>query len=103
MGAARRRAAPTPPRRLTPAGSNAVAAFAAAVVAQRAQEVDLAKLGPHRVAEVELGVDGLPEQESGQALLARGTDDQIRVGLAPRVEVVCDVVDVDDLGQLLDG
>ena len=44
----------------------------------------------------------LPEQEAGQPLLARGADHQVGVGLALGVEVLGDVLDVEDLGQLLD-
>ena len=44
----------------------------------------------------------LPEQEAGQPLFTRRTDDQVGVGLARRVEVLGDVLDVQDLGELLD-
>src|SRR5208283_4367673 len=43
------------------------------------------------------------EQETADALLARGADDQIGVGLAGRVKVLGDMFDVQDLGELLDG
>src|SRR5690242_3782573 len=68
------------------------------VGAERAEEVDLAERGPVGVAEVELGVGALPEQETAEALLARGPDDQVGVGLAGRVEVLGDVLDVEHFG-----
>ena len=52
------------------AGLAAEAAVAVGVVAQRPQEVDLAEVRPVGLAEVELAVRALPEQEAGQPLLA---------------------------------
>ena len=66
-GYLRSRAEPAVPRRVGP---------------QRPQEVDLAEVRPVGVAEVELRVGALPEQEAAQPLLAGGADDQIGVGLA---------------------
>src|SRR5712691_2535271 len=66
------------------------------------QEVDLAECGPVRVAEVELRVRRLPQQEPAEPLLAAGADDEVGVGLAGRVQVLGDVLDIEDLGQLLD-
>ena len=68
----------------------------------RPQEVDVPEVRPVGLAEVELRVRALPEQEAGQPLLAAGADDQVRVGLALGVEVLGDVLDVEHLGQLLD-
>ena len=79
-----------------------IAALAVAYDAQRAQEVDPAEVGPVDVAEVELRVRALPEQEAGEPLLAAGADDQVGIGLARGVEVLGDVVDVEDLGELLE-
>src|SRR5688572_28109934 len=73
--------------------SGAEAAFAGCVRAHRAQEVDAAERRPERVAEVELRMDALPEQEAGEPLLPRGADDEVGVGLALGVEVLGDVVD----------
>ena len=81
----------------------AEAALALPVRTQGADEVDLAEVRPQGLAEVVLAVRGLPHQEPGQPLLARGADDQVRVRLAPGVEVLGDVVDVQGAGQLLDG
>src|SRR6478735_9079188 len=91
-------------RRVTSAsrGSAAEAAFTLGVRADRAQEVDPAEVGPQRLAEVELRVGRLPEQEATEPLLARGPDHQVGVGLALGVEVLGDVLDVDDVGELLE-
>ena len=48
----------------------AEAAISRGVGAQGAKEVDLAEGRPVGVAEVELRVDGLPQQESADALFA---------------------------------
>src|SRR4051812_48714627 len=73
-----------------------------AVGAQGPQEVDVPERGPVGVAEVELAVGALPEQESGQPLLAGGADQQVGVGLAAGVEVLGDVLDVEEGGDLLE-
>src|SRR5215469_11793652 len=82
--------------------SRAEAAVALSVRPQRAQEVDPPESGPVGVAEVELRVGALPEQETAQALLAGGPDDQVWIGLPGRVQVLGDVFDVQYLGKLLD-
>ena len=56
----------------------------------------LPEVRPVGLAEVELRVRALPEQEAGQPLLAGGADHQVGVGLAPGVEVLGDVLDVED-------
>src|SRR3954468_16900473 len=56
--------------------------------AQRAEEVDASEVRPERVAEVELRVCALPEQEPAQPLLTGGADDEVGVRLAPGVEVL---------------
>lgn len=45
---------------------------------------------------------GLPQHESGQPLLAAGTDHQVGVGLVTRIEMLADEVDVHRLGDVLD-
>ena len=54
------------------------------------QERRVERLGPEvrpeRLAPIELGVGGLPDQEVRQALLASGPDQQVRVGQARRVQ-----------------
>src|ERR1700676_4132741 len=81
---------------------SAKAAVTFGVGAQCPQEVHLAEGGPVRVAEIELRVCRLPQKEPPQPLLSAGADHQVRVGLARRVEVLGYVLDVEDLGQLLD-
>jgi hypothetical protein len=78
------------PRQSPPTGMRhlilgSASALPGGVAAKCLQEVDLAERGPVGVAEVELGVHGLPEQEVGHALLPAGSDDQVGVGLPGRV------------------
>jgi hypothetical protein len=56
------------------------------------EEVDLTESRPIGVAEVELRVGALPEQEVGQPLLAAGSDDHVGIGEARVVEVRRDAV-----------
>src|SRR3546814_16696901 len=77
-------------------GSGAETSLALGVRPDRAKEVDLAELGPQGLTEVELALRALPQQESAQALLTRGADHQVRVGLALGVEVLPDQVDRSD-------
>src|SRR6187399_1714721 len=72
--------------------SAAESAIPRRVIADRAEEVDLAQIGAERLDEVELAVRALPEQEVAQALLPRGADDQIGVRLASGVEVLADLL-----------
>jgi hypothetical protein len=69
------------------------------VAAQCSQEVDLTERGPVGVAEVQLGMHGLPEQEVGYALLAAGADDQVGIGMPCCVQVPGDVVGGEGLGE----
>src|SRR4249919_445875 len=82
--------------------SGTEAALALRIRADRPQEVDLAEVGPVGLAEVELALGALPQEEAAEALLPRRPDHQVRIGLALGVEVLGDVVDVDDLGELLE-
>src|SRR5690606_27316311 len=82
--------------------SGAEAPVARAEGAERAEEVHSAEGRPEDLAEVELRMRALPEQEAGEALLSRGPDEQVRVGLAARVEMLADVLQVEALGELLD-
>src|SRR5690349_274558 len=91
-----------PPEVARIVGSSGIVAVSAAeptlplrIRTQRAQEVDLAEVGPQRVAEVELRVRTLPKQEPTESLLAGGADDQVRVRLASGVEVLRNVLDVE--------
>src|SRR5690606_11269312 len=77
------------------------AALALGVRAQRAQVVDPAEVGPVRLAEVELRVRALPEQEAPEPLLPGRADDELRVRLALGVQVLLDVLDVEVLREVL--
>ena len=55
----------------------------------------LAEIGPELVGDVELGVAQLPEQEVRQAQLADGADEEIRVRVVARVEVLSEDLVVD--------
>src|SRR5674476_428710 len=92
---ARRRMGADTPGRGTNVALLAVAPFAPRVRTDGAQEVDTTERRPQRIAEVELRMHALPEQEAGQPLLARGTDHEIRIRLTLRVEVLGDVVDLE--------
>src|SRR6516225_4842005 len=99
---ARRKSCRTGARRRRGQTLGAEPAVAGAVGPQGPEKVDPAERGPVGVAEVELRVSALPQQEPAQALLPRGADHQVGIGLAGRVEVVRDVLHVQQLGQLLD-
>src|SRR5690606_40683184 len=66
------------------------AAVAIGVVADRAQEVDLAQVGSESLHEVELAVRTLPQQEIAQPLLSAGADDQVGVRLPAGVQMLAD-------------
>src|SRR3954469_6440837 len=82
--------------------SGAEAALALGVRADGAQEVHAAEVGPVGLAEVELRLGALPEQKAAEPLLPGGADHQVRVRLALGVEVLGDVLDVDDGGEVLE-
>src|SRR5450759_4355706 len=69
------------------------------VGADRPQEVDLAEGGPVDLAEVELAVDALPGQEAAEAHLAGGSNYQVRVRAARRVQVALHCVRGQTVGQ----
>src|SRR5664280_1204385 len=71
----------------------AVTPFALGVRTQRPKKVDVTEVRPVGLAEVELAVGALPEQETTEPLLARGANHQVGVGLTPGVEMGCDVLD----------
>src|SRR5688500_8468984 len=62
--------------------SGAEAALPAGVVTQGAEEIHFPESRPKCFAEVELAIRALPHEESGQALLPRRPDHEVRVGLA---------------------
>ena len=71
------------------------------VRADRPQEVDLAEGRPVGLAEVELAVGALPGQEAGQADLAGGPDDELRVRRASGVQLGGQAVGREGVGQLI--
>jgi len=73
----------------------AEAALAVLVVGNGFEEVEAAEVGPEAVGDEDLGVGDLPEEEVGDALLARGTDDEVGVGHVRGVESRGDVGLVD--------
>src|SRR5437868_5771834 len=74
--------------------SGTEAALAVGEIAQGTQEIHAPEIGPERLAEVELRVGALPGEEAGQPLFAGGPDDQLGVGLAAGVQVLCELVRV---------
>ena len=62
--------------------------------------MDLAEGRPVGLAEVQLGVGALPEQEVGQTQLAAGADDEIGVRLPGGIQVAGNVLNGERLGQL---
>src|SRR6266487_759880 len=54
------------------------------------------------LADVELRVRTLPEQETREPLFPGCAYHEIGIGLTARVQVIRDVLDVEDLGELLD-
>src|SRR6516165_1920878 len=81
----------------------AVPAMALAVVTQRAQKIDPAERGPVRLGEPHLRVRALPQQEPRQALLPRGADYQVGVGLPGGVKVFGDRFGGHRVDELLRG
>src|SRR5260370_35124 len=69
--------------------------------ADRSEEVDLPERRPQHVAEVELAVGALPEEEPREADLAARPDDEIGVREIGGVEVARDRVGRDALDELL--
>src|SRR4051794_28467463 len=82
--------------------SAAEAAMALTVVAEGAEEVDLAQVGSERLDEVELAVRALPQHEVGEALLPRGADHEVGVRLPAGVQVLGDELGGEQRGQVLD-
>ena len=78
--------------------SCAVPALALGELLERGFQIGLGEVGPQGLAEDELGVGALPEQEVAGALLAAGPDDQVGVRLAGGVELVAEALLVDVVG-----
>src|SRR5208337_1126135 len=56
------------------------------------QQLGAAKVGPEGLGDVDLGVGDLPQQEIAQPHLAAGANDQVELGQAVRIEMVCDAL-----------
>src|SRR5438132_1223358 len=65
--------------------------------ANRLQKIQLLKVGPVDVHEVELCVGGLPQQEVAEPVFPSGADQQIRVGEVGSKQTALDLVFVDVL------
>src|SRR6266566_112223 len=76
------------------------AAVACLIGTDRAQEVDLAKSRPQDICKVELTVYALPEQETGQADFAAGSDDQVGIGQVRRIKMASDGLGCDALNHV---
>src|SRR6185437_6010996 len=72
------------------------------VVTDGAQQIDAAKGRPVNVREIELRVGALPQQKAGQADLATGADDQIRIRHAGHVQMAADGIRIDLLDDLVE-
>src|ERR1700674_3344573 len=73
----------------------AIPAVAAAKVFHRIKKVLLCKIRPEFRGDVHLCVGKLPEKEIRKAHLAGGADEQIRIGVIARVEMLAKHVYVD--------
>src|SRR5688572_24103255 len=98
-GAPARSPAPLPPPRsvcdpeslaLDLRGDATEAPLALLEEGERLQILALAELRPHALADVDLGVRELPEEEVADAHLAAGADEEVRVGDARRAQVLRD-------------
>ena len=69
-------------------GQSAVAPFALLVIHECLVQVPAPEVGPQGVGDPDLGIGDLPEQEVGDAQLATGADQQVRIGLAGGVQVL---------------
>src|SRR6187431_778462 len=92
----------TGPQRRAQEALPAQPTLALRVVTQGAQKVNVAEVRPVRLAEVELAVGALPQQEPTEALLAGRADHEVRVRLALRVEVLGDVLHGEGVRDLLE-
>src|SRR5918992_676793 len=84
-------------RRSTPVGLAAETTGATGVLGECLVERGRVEVGPQPVAEVELRIGRLPDQEVADPLVASGPDEQVRLGQAARVQPLGDGVLVDGL------
>ena len=73
------------------------------IIADRPEKIDLAKGGPVGVAEIELTIGALPEEEAGEAEFATRPDDEIRIGKIIHIEILADLFGRDLFCSLLEG
>src|SRR5512137_389471 len=76
----------------------AEASLPAGVETQCRVERGIVEVGPERVAEIELRIRQVPEQEIADALLATGADEQIRFGRACQLHLLSKQGFVDRIG-----
>src|ERR1700728_3626474 len=69
----------------------AVTTLAGLKVCDGLEQVNAAEVGPVALGDEDFGVGDLPEQEVGDAQLARGTDQQVGIGHVRGVEMAVDV------------
>jgi len=81
----------------------AEAALALLIAADGSEEIDLAERRPARVAEIELAIGTLPEEEAGEANLPTCPNDEIRIGEIIHIEIFADLFGCDFLRHLLGG
>src|SRR5438045_1971076 len=62
------------------------------VRAHRTQEIYLAEGGPWHIAEIELAVCALPQQETGESHFAAGADDEVGVRRTGGVSMASDAI-----------
>ena len=68
-------------------------------ISQGTQEIHTSEVGPQRLGHIELAVGALPEQKTAQALLSRGSDQKVRVGLTACIEVLGNQLGREDFGE----
>src|SRR3712207_2811416 len=72
-------------------------AFAGDILVDRGLESRMIEIRPEVRQEDEFRIGALPGQEIGEALFARGTDDEVRVRNADRIERALDGLRIDAL------
>ena len=80
----------------------AESALSSREVAESAKKIDLAKIRPEGLHEVELAVRRLPQHEVTDALFTRGANDEVGVRLPARVEVLADELRGEQFGKSIE-
>src|SRR5687767_6953478 len=86
------RSRPRSRRAASPPSASSEAAGAGLVLAERGLERSPVEVRPERVAEDELGVSALPQQEVRDPLLAAGPDQEVGVVHLGRVQMVAELL-----------